>query len=93
MCPVSPCGTHRASDTLRRVKKTSIYLEPDMDEALARLAAENGLTKAEFIRRSLASVVERPKRPKLSSGVYSGGGESAANNVDRWLAETGFGED
>ena len=40
----------------------------------------------------VAGVVERPKRPKLSTGVFSGDGESAANNVDRWLAETGFGE-
>jgi hypothetical protein len=75
------------------VKKTSIYLEPSLDEALAKRAAEEGLSKAEFIRRSLATVVGKPKRPKLSSGVYEGDGESAANNVDRWLAETGFGED
>ena len=75
------------------MKKTSIYLEPSLDEALARRADEEGLTKAEFIRRSLAAVVGKPKRPKLSSGVFSGDGESAANNVDRWLAETGFGED
>ena len=32
-------------------------------------------------------MVGRPKRAKLSSGVYSGDGESAANNVDRWLAQ------
>ena len=41
-------------DTLRRVKKTSLYLDPDLDEALARRAADEGLTKAEFIRRTLA---------------------------------------
>ncbi|MEO7555433.1 MAG: CopG family transcriptional regulator [Acidimicrobiales bacterium] len=75
------------------MKKTSIYLDPSLDEALAKRAADEGLSKAEFIRRSLTSVVGRPKRPKLSSGVYSGSGESAANNVDRWLAETGFGEE
>jgi Ribbon-helix-helix protein, copG family len=75
------------------VKKTSIYLEPSLDEALAKRAAEEGLTKAEFIRRGLASLVSKPKRPKLSIGVYAGDGQSAANNVDRWLAETGFGED
>lgn len=74
------------------MKKTSIYLEPSVDEALAKRAAEEGLTKAEFIRRGLASLVTQPKRPKLSSGVFEGDGESAANNVDRWLAETGFGE-
>ena len=41
--------------TLRRVKKTSLYLDPDLDEALARRAADEGLTKAEFIRRTLAA--------------------------------------
>lgn len=76
------------------MKKTSIYLEPSVDEALAKRAAEEGLSKAEFIRRGLASLVTRPKRPKAKGGVYqSPDGRSAANNVDRWLAETGFGED
>lgn len=75
------------------MKKTSIYLEPSLDEALAKRAAEEGLSKAEFIRRGLAAIVERPKRPKAHTGIYSGDGQSAANNVDRWLAETGFGED
>jgi hypothetical protein len=75
------------------VKKTSIYLEPELDEALARRAAEEGLTKAEYIRRTLAGAMDRPKRPKAKGGIFSGDGRSAANNVDRWLAETGFGED
>src|SRR4051794_7211264 len=50
--------------TLRRVKKTSIYLEPELDEALARRAADEGLTKAEFIRRTLAGAVQRPRRSR-----------------------------
>jgi hypothetical protein len=44
------------------VKKTSVYLEPDLDEALARRAADEGLTKAEFIRRTLAGAIQRPRR-------------------------------
>jgi hypothetical protein len=44
------------------VKKTSVYLEPALDEALARRAADEGLTKAEFIRRTLAGAVQRPQR-------------------------------
>ena len=64
---------HRApyADTLRRVKKTSIYLEPSLDDALAKRAAEEGVTKAEFIRRTLWGAVTRPKRAKPSIGVYS----------------------
>ena len=44
------------------MKKTSVYLEPALDEALARRAADEGLTKAEFIRRTLAGAVQRPQR-------------------------------
>jgi Ribbon-helix-helix protein, copG family len=44
------------------VKKTSVYLEPELDEALARRAADEGLTKAEFIRRTLSGAIQRPKR-------------------------------
>ena len=44
------------------MKKTSIYLEPDLDEALSRRAAEEGLTKAELIRRSLWALVHQPRR-------------------------------
>jgi predicted DNA-binding protein len=46
------------------LKKTSIYLDEELDQALARRAAEEGITKAEFIRRTLAAVVSRPKRPR-----------------------------
>ncbi len=42
------------------MKKTSIYLEDELDRALALRAAEEGVTKAEFIRRALKGVVARP---------------------------------
>src|SRR4051812_50172584 len=58
----APRRDPRTTDTLRRGKKTSIYLEPELDEALARRAADEGLTKAEFIRRTLAGAVQRPRR-------------------------------
>jgi hypothetical protein len=63
------CAKRR--DTLRRVKKTSIYLEPSLDEALAKRAADEGMTKAEFIRRTLWGAGTRPKRPKLSIGAFN----------------------
>jgi hypothetical protein len=73
------------------VKKTSIYLEPAVDEALAKRAAEEGVTKAEFIRRTLAGAITRPKRAKPSVGIFSGPGD-LSRNVSRYLGETGFGE-
>jgi hypothetical protein len=63
------------------VKKTSIYLERGLDEALAARAAEEGLTKAELIRRALAALVSRPTRPTLSVGVFAGDGRSAADDA------------
>ena len=54
------------------MKKTSLYLEPDLDAALARRAADEGLTKAEFIRRTLAGAVQRPRRPKPQVAVFRG---------------------
>jgi hypothetical protein len=66
------------------VKKTSVYLEEQLDEALALRAAEEGVTKAEFIRRTLTGAVGRPSRPKPSIGVFRGPVDLAAN-VDRHL--------
>jgi Ribbon-helix-helix protein, copG family len=76
------------------VKKTSIYLDPELDEALARRAVDEGLTKAEFIRRTLAGAVQKPRRPKPKAvGIVKGGPPDVAENIERYLAETGFGED
>ena len=75
------------------MKKTSIYLAPELDEALARRAAEEGLTKAEFIRRTLAGVVHRPPRVRPEAvGIIRDGHASIAEDVDAYLAATGFGE-
>lgn len=73
------------------MKKTSLYLDPRVDSALARRAASEGITKAELIRRTLAEAAAAGTRPKPSKGVFEGPGDVAAN-VDRYLAETGFGE-
>lgn len=50
-------------------KKTSIYLDEELDQALAAKAAEEGTTKAEFIRRNLKVAAARPKRPRISVGA------------------------
>jgi Ribbon-helix-helix protein, copG family len=76
------------------VKKTSLYLDPDLDDALARRAADEGLTKAEFIRRTLAAAMQKPQRPKPQAvGIVKTGKPGISEDVDAFLAETGFGED
>jgi hypothetical protein len=73
------------------LKKTSIYLDEDLDARLARRAAEEGITKAELIRRSLDAVAHKPKRPKPKSiGIIKGGPPDLSSNVDKYL--DGFGE-
>jgi hypothetical protein len=75
------------------VKKTSLYLEPELDAALAKRAEDEGLTKAEFIRRGLASLVQRPKRPRpVGAGVITGGPADLSERTDHHLHETGLGE-
>jgi predicted transcriptional regulator len=74
------------------MKKTSIYLEPELDASLARMADRQGITKAELIRRSLRAVTEDESRPRVSAiGVGRGPGNVSAD-VDKHLAESGFGE-
>lgn len=74
------------------MKKTSIYLDPDLDDALARRASDEGLTKAEFIRRTLAGAVQKPRRAKPHVGVFhSTDGLSVRRDWDKMMK--GFGED
>jgi len=87
--PLSMRGSARGGgiDTLRRVKKTSVYLEPDLDEALARRAADEGLTKAEFIRRTLAGAVQRPRRVRPTAvGLHDDAPADLAARDEHWLA-------
>lgn len=74
------------------MKKTSIYLEPELDATLSRMADRQGITKAELIRRSLRAAAEGEARPRVSAiGVGQGPGD-VSEDVDKHLAESGFGE-
>lgn len=73
------------------MKKTSIYLDPEVDSALGRLAEAAGVTKAEVIRRSLEATAERAPRPRIGAIGVGGGPGDVSDDVDRHLADTGFG--
>ena len=76
------------------LKKTSIYLDEELDQGLARKAAEEGVTKAELIRRTLDASLHKPKRPKPKGiGLIKGAPRDFAVNDEKYLFETGFGED
>ena len=77
--------------TLYGMKKTTVYLEREADRALGRLAAAQGISKAEAIRRAIDQAVRTVGRPRITAiGVSTGPGD-VAENVDRHLEETGFG--
>jgi hypothetical protein len=73
------------------VKKTSIYLDDELDRALAQRAAEEGLSKAELIRRTLTGVVARPSRPKPAVAVFDSGAGVLSVDTDERLRREGFG--
>jgi hypothetical protein len=74
------------------MKKTSIYLEPEVDVALARRAAAEGTTKAELIRQALRDAAGRSLRVKPKArGVFEGPAD-LASRVDEHLDRSGFGE-
>lgn len=73
------------------MKKTTVYLELDLDLALARLAAQRRVSKAEVIRAALRDAARQSERPRITAiGLVRGPGD-VADNVDRHLADTGFG--
>ncbi len=72
--------------------KTSIYLDADVDSALARKAAAKGTTKAALIREALAGAVAKDRRVRpRAAGVFEGPSD-LARNTDSYLEKTGFGE-
>jgi len=74
------------------VKKTSIYIEPDVDIALSRRAAEEGTTKAAVIRQALREAAAGSLRVKPGArGVFTGPVD-LAERADEHLAASGFGE-
>jgi hypothetical protein len=74
------------------VKKTSIYLDADIDVALTRRAAEEGTTKAEIIRAALRAAAAGSLRVKPQArGAFAGPPDLAAES-DAHLAASGFGE-
>jgi hypothetical protein len=74
------------------VKKTSIYIEPDVDIALSRRAAAEGTTKAEVIRQALRAAAGASVRVKPRARAVFQGPADLSTQADRHLRDSGFGE-
>lgn len=74
------------------VKKSSIYIEPEVDRALARRAEAEGVPKAAVIRAALRAhaAAHLDVRPR-ARGVFNGPPD-LGRDADRYLDESGFGE-
>lgn len=73
------------------MKKTSLYIGSEIDRALTRRAKVEGITKAELVRRVLAAAVFERPRPR-ARGVFEGP-RDLGSGTERYLTETGFGEE
>lgn len=74
------------------MRRTTIYLDADLDLRLKAEARRLGRPAAEIIREAVrerldASAVRRSRH----AGAFSSGRADTASDVDRALGETGFG--
>lgn len=74
------------------MKKTSLYLDPELDRRLAARARHEGIAKAALIRRTLSEAVADVARPRPDSAGVFDGPSDLSKETDRYLAETGFGQ-
>lgn len=73
------------------MRKTSLYIEPAVDRALARRAASEGTTKDTLIRAALRSAASGWLRVKpRARGVFKAP-VNLAENTDENLGKSGFG--
>lgn len=74
------------------VRKTSIYVEDEIDRALSQRAEREGTTKAALIREALrAAAAESMQVKPRARGAFEGPAD-LAENVDDHLRSSGFGE-
>jgi hypothetical protein len=73
------------------VKKTSIYVDPEVDRALARRAAAEGTTKAALIREALAAAGTPAAAKPRGCGAFDGP-DDLSQDIDGHLAKTSFGQ-
>jgi hypothetical protein len=68
------------------MKKTSVYLSDDEDEALSRAAETTGLARSELIREGIRAVVlGHTSRPRSFHSM--GRGRSGSAKPRRWSSE------
>ena len=75
------------------VKRTTIYLEPELEARLKRETRRQKRPMAELIREAVRRHVgEDPVRAPPGAGAFASGSKTTAANINAALAKTGFGK-
>jgi Arc/MetJ-type ribon-helix-helix transcriptional regulator len=72
------------------MKKTTVYLPPQLKTALRRLARRRKCSEAEILREAVARLTEESEAPAPRLPLFRSSGPSIAEGIDRVLAD-GFG--
>jgi metal-responsive CopG/Arc/MetJ family transcriptional regulator len=78
--------------SMSRMHRTQIHLEPDLNDALERIAAREGTTKARLIREAARRLVGDDRRSIEEDpiwgimGMFSSGLTDVSTNHDKYLA-------
>ncbi len=76
------------------MKRTTIYLEPDLEIRLKLEAMRNKKPMSEVIREALRAYLDRqPRHLPPGLGAFDSGQTDSAERAEELLNETGFGKD
>lgn len=74
------------------MKRTTIYLDPELEVLLKLEMLRQKRPMAELVREAVQAYVTRERRePPPGAGAFSSGRADTAERVDDVLARTGFG--
>jgi hypothetical protein len=74
------------------MKRTTIYLEPDLEVLLKMEVLRQGRPMADIVREAVAAYLTRDERAAPpGAGAFASGHADTAARVDETLSETGFG--
>ena len=75
------------------MKRTTVYLEPELEVLLKLEMLKQGRPMAELVREAVQAYVTRePQRVPPGAGGFTSGRSDTASRIDEVLAETGFGK-
>ena len=76
------------------MKRTTIYLEPELELQLKRETKRQKRSMADLIREAVRRYVgEAPGRLPPGAGAFSSGKKDTAAHAEEHLAKSGFGEE